>query len=346
MFLKNVWYIAAWSSEVPVEGIFKRKLLGEDVIFYRQSNGNVVGMADYCPHRFAPLSLGRHEGDNLRCMYHGLVFDGTGKCIEAPFSDCPPEKVRAKVYPTIERDRYIWIWMGDEIKADTDLIPSLKRMNDKNWHYIPRHLVYKCNFQLLMDNLLDASHLAFVHANSIGGGQYHAEQLPQLETFDWGVRVTKKFEDVPIPPFVKNIAKFKGNSDRWQIFDWRISGNQLIINSGQAPTGTGALEGNYVDEAFHFYSVQTITPETERSTHYFFMFAHSFSEDQVGIAVEIDQQFAVVLQEDRVMLEAQQANLEAFPDHSMAGIKSDRAVAKARMLLEERMKEEARENAA
>jgi len=345
LFLKNVWYIAAWSEEVPVTGIFKRKLLGEDVVFFRQTDGNIVGMADYCPHRYLPLSLGRHEGDNIRCMYHGLVFDGKGKCVEAPFSDTPPKKVCARVYPTVEQDRFVWIWMGDDSKADPDLIPSLKVMNDKSWHYIPRHLVYKCHVQLLMDNLLDASHLAFVHASTIGGGDYHAKQIPELETFDWGVRVTKKFENVPLPPFVKKVARFEGNTDRWQIFDWHIDGYQLILNSGQAPTGTGALEGNYVDEAFHFHSVQTLTPESENSTHYFFMFAHSFTDEQDRIAKEIDAQFAIVLKEDKVILEAQQAKLEEYPNHKMAGIKSDLAVSKARMLLEERMQKEARKSA-
>ncbi len=90
MFLRNVWYVAAWSHEVGAEGLFARKLLGEGVVFFRKADGSVVAMADHCPHRWAPLSLGRREGDALRCMYHGLLIDGSGACIDVPGSERIP----------------------------------------------------------------------------------------------------------------------------------------------------------------------------------------------------------------------------------------------------------------
>ena len=84
MFIRNTWYVAAWSHEVESEALFARVITGIPVLLYRESGGGVVALEDRCCHRGAPLSVGRREGDCVRCMYHGLKFDSTGTCVEAP----------------------------------------------------------------------------------------------------------------------------------------------------------------------------------------------------------------------------------------------------------------------
>src|SRR3954465_2660524 len=84
MFIKNTWYVAAWDKEVTTEGMFARTIIGVPVLMYRTSDGQVVALEGRCWHRGAPLSKGKREGDCVRCMYHGLKFDATGQCIEAP----------------------------------------------------------------------------------------------------------------------------------------------------------------------------------------------------------------------------------------------------------------------
>ena len=83
MFLRNTWYIAAWNRELGDKPMAVR-VLGEDIVLYRKSDGSAVALEDACPHRKLPLSMGRIKGDAIECGYHGLTFDGGGTCIEAP----------------------------------------------------------------------------------------------------------------------------------------------------------------------------------------------------------------------------------------------------------------------
>ena len=89
MFLKNRWYVACLSEELTDRPL-GRKILGEPVVLYRKADGTAAALEDRCCHRQAALSLGEIEGDNLRCGYHGLLFDGTGACIEVPSQKAIP----------------------------------------------------------------------------------------------------------------------------------------------------------------------------------------------------------------------------------------------------------------
>ena len=87
MFVRNCWYVIAWDHEVPQDGLFSRTVLGEAILLYRTASGEITALRDRCCHRLAPLSKGRKEGDCVRCGYHGLLFDATGRCIEIPGSE-------------------------------------------------------------------------------------------------------------------------------------------------------------------------------------------------------------------------------------------------------------------
>ena len=83
-YLLNAWYAAALSREVQGQGLFHRKILDTSILIYRKEDGTPVAMHDRCPHRFAPLHLGKRQGDDIVCIYHALRFDCTGKCTHNP----------------------------------------------------------------------------------------------------------------------------------------------------------------------------------------------------------------------------------------------------------------------
>ena len=99
MFLKNCWYVAAWDHELIDGRLLARTLLEQRVLLYKGDSGQVVALADRCCHRGVPLHLGRREGDCIRCMYHGLKFDATGKCVQIPGQEMVPARLGVRSYP-------------------------------------------------------------------------------------------------------------------------------------------------------------------------------------------------------------------------------------------------------
>jgi len=113
VFLRNCWYVAGWSHHFAADALVARTILGEPIVLYRKRDGGVVALEDRCCHRLAPLSRGRREGDDLRCMYHGLKFAPSGKCIEIPQQEIIPSTAVVRSYPSVEQDCWVWLWMGD-----------------------------------------------------------------------------------------------------------------------------------------------------------------------------------------------------------------------------------------
>ena len=150
------------------------RLLGEDLVAFRDSSSR-CGLVDHaCPHRGAPLVFARNEDNGLRCMYHGLKFDAAGKCVQIPGQENIPPKLGVRSYPVVERDRLIWIWMGDPAKAGPAKILDFPYLRDTGWRGHPGYLHYDANYLLIVDNLSDFSHLAFVHAKTLGGSEEYA----------------------------------------------------------------------------------------------------------------------------------------------------------------------------
>ena len=167
-FLRNSWYVAAWDREVS-RRLLARTLLNEPIVLYRKENGSAVALEDRCCHRQLPLSMGKVEGDALRCGYHGLLFNNSGTCIEIPGQASVPPQARVRTYPLEEKFGWVWIWMGDPARADPALIPNWWWAGHPQWAFSRPDMIHvKCNYQLVSDNVLDVTHLAYVHASSIG----------------------------------------------------------------------------------------------------------------------------------------------------------------------------------
>jgi phenylpropionate dioxygenase-like ring-hydroxylating dioxygenase large terminal subunit len=232
MFVRNCWYVAAWSSEVPDSGMTSLSIANEPVLIYRTSQGEVVVLEDRCCHRQAPLSLGRREADNIRCMYHGLKFEPSGRCIEIPGQATIPDRARVRRYPAVDRHSWVWVWMGDASLADPALIPAAVGLDDPAWTLRSGRIDYQANHMLIHDNLCDFSHIAYVHEKTFGlGDDRIAKTRPKISTLPRGIRVERWALNAPVPPYISAVTA----QDRWLRYDYLVPGILLMRTESHTP---------------------------------------------------------------------------------------------------------------
>ena len=196
MYVRNSWYMAGWARDFVADTPPAITLLDEPLVIYRQSDGRLTAMEDRCCHRLAPLSHGRVEGNDLRCLYHGLKFAPDGSCNEMPGHTAIPKAMKVRAFPVVERYSAAFIWMGDPAKLDESLIPPFVGVDDPGWYMAPGRMDYDVHYELIQDNLLDLSHIAWVHRNSFGGGnaasnKAWAEAELRVTALPRGVRVER-----------------------------------------------------------------------------------------------------------------------------------------------------------
>jgi phenylpropionate dioxygenase-like ring-hydroxylating dioxygenase large terminal subunit len=324
-FVRNCWYVAAWSHEVHDDKLFSRTLLGEPVLLYRTADGSPVALADRCCHRHAPLSVGRKEGDCVRCMYHGLKYNHLGRCVEVPGQSAIPAKLQLKCYPVAERGRWVFLWMGDPNKADPSLLPDVSALRHPDWRMKPGYMHYKASYLLIADNLLDFSHLSYVHESTLGGTQAIAEARPKIEKIRRGVRLTRRVDNTVPAPYHTEFGRFAGAVDRYWVYDFLIPGI-LLLDTGVTPSNGG----NADERPLTFRSCQALTPESEKSTHYFFMQAHSFALDDESVTESLYQSLIAAFTEDRQMIEAQQRTIDIGNANEMVILSFDVGLVKFR----------------
>ena len=267
--VKNRWYMAAFSKEITRDPI-ERTLLGKPVALYRKEDGKPVAMYGLCPHRYFPLAKGRVEGDALVCGYHGFTFDADGTCIRIPSQDAS-SKFCQPTYPIVERGPLCWIWMGDEEKRDDASIPPYEDfgLEQPGWRYSSENYFHlKGRTQLLVDNLMDLTHLPYVHHHIPGGEAMTKTPMEELER-PQSYQLIRKSK-VPFTPFHKMLfgpeGRFEGLSEFISVTDFY--GPEFIRTS--LPITTALESGEPVPEAHgELYILHGMTPETERSTHYF-----------------------------------------------------------------------------
>lgn len=339
MYLENAWYVAAWDHEVTRQHMLRRTLLDQPVVFYRTEDGRPIALEDRCCHRHAPLSRGRLIGDAVQCPYHGFTYDTTGACIAIPGQKAIPHEARVRSYPVVERYRWLWIWMGDPALADPSKIEDYHWIDDPAWRAGGERLDLKGNYILLVENLLDLSHLSFIHPTTLGTDKI-AETPMRCERLERGVRVTRWIMDSPPPPFFQKAGGFRPDQpvDRWQIIDWTPPAF-VRLDVGCAIAGTGAREGNR-SQGISMRNLNAITPETERTTHYFWAQAHDFKIDRKWMTDLLYQNVHTAFLEDLDIIEAQQKNIDTRPDAPRVDMNHDTGGITARRMLERFIAEE------
>jgi vanillate O-demethylase monooxygenase subunit len=322
-FLMNCWYVAAWDHELIDGKLLARTLLDKPIVLYKGDGGKAVALDDRCCHRGAKLSEGRLEGDCVRCMYHGLKFDATGKCVQIPGQDNIPPKLGVRSYPVLERDHLVWIWMGDPAQADPSMILDCRYMRDAGWRGHPGYLHYDANYLLIVDNLSDFAHLAFVHAKTLGGSEEYAfkSKPAAIERLDDGFRVERWHMNAPPPPFHKKVVRDAGPVDRRNIARMHVPGI-FFMETLFSPAGSGAEQGNFAG-AKHYRNCQFFTPETARSTHFFWDYLHDYELQDPNIALSLYHSMVAGFMEDKTIIEGQQKTLEADASFEMHPIAAD-----------------------
>ena len=330
MFVRNCWYVIAWDHEIEADALFSRTVINEPILVYRLADGGIVAMEDRCCHRLAPLSAGRRVGDDVRCGYHGLRFDPGGRCVEIPGADRVPPQARVKTYPVAVKNKWVFVWMGAPDKADRALLPDNFSCDHPEWRNKPGYLHYDTDYRLICDNLLDFSHLSYVHEKTLGGSAAIAQARADIEAIPRGIRVTRRVHDVPAPPFYQRFRNFDTHLDRWFIYDFVLPGT-LLMHSGGRPVADAEDD---MRNAVRLHSCQTLTPETATSTHYFFQQSHRAGEGDERIVQSIYDSLVGAFNEDRDMISAQARNIARDSHAKMMPLAMDSALLQFRRLIE------------
>ncbi len=338
MFVRNAWYAAIWTRDLGAEPV-ARVFLGEKVVLFRGTGGRAAALEDRCCHRAAPLSRGTVEGDGLRCGYHGLKFDAAGQCIEVPIQTQVPPGARVRAYPVHEKWNMVWVWMGDPAGADAALIPELPWLDSPDWAATPGYIRIEANTQLLIDNLLDFTHVSYVHLRTIAGDPREARIPTRTERLPDGIRTGRWMIDMDPPPLFAKAGGFNGRVDRWQFATWKPP-SIVYIDVGCARHGSGAPEGDR-SQGISIWSSHLVTPETETSCHYNFGFARNFSLDDAAMSRLLFEGSRDTFLEDKVMLEAQQRNLRGGDLDGLIDVATDAAQLQVRRILDDMIRAEA-----
>ena len=347
MFLKNIWYIAGWSDEFPAGTPHTRTIIDSDIVLYRKTDKSLVAFQRRCPHRWAPLDMGRIEGDDLRCMYHGLKFNADGACVAIPGQQKIPANLRLQSYPLVERHRFVWIWLGAQDLADPDLIPDLDMLDAPDFRVRHGQIDYAADQALICDNLLDLSHVNFVHERTLGqavsgqdrptfvGGESARPIERGVEIASWACGAASRTITEPEGP---------AETDRWGVTKFLVPG--IFISrlsaypAGAAATFSGGPPDDRLSPLSDSFSVQAITPITAARSRYFYSMLHRSSDIDDKGAQRIWQVVQEAFFEDLRMIEAQQKIVDKDPGGRMAVIASDKGLVLYRRLTARLLKEE------
>jgi phenylpropionate dioxygenase-like ring-hydroxylating dioxygenase large terminal subunit len=335
--VRNGWYVAGFVEELG-RTLLARTILGQPVVMYRKEDGTAVAVGGRCPHRHFPLGKSCLRGDTIECGYHGITFGPDGQCVKVPSQAHVPRTYRIPAYPLAEHGIWAWIWMGEADKADPALLPDLEEIGATGQGMILRpfyteHVAGR--YQLLNDNLLDLSHLGYLHAGSIGTAD-NASAPEELTREKRVLRSRRTIVDALPPPVVH---QFHGTDidriDRIVGMDFHLPGFHAGIGDMQISHSNPTRPGEVLNRSRVFHAV---TPETPTTCHYFFAMSAQREED-------LDRMLSYlrpVIAEDKFATEEIEKMLAIIgenPDELL--IKSDRNAVEGRRMLQALMDEEA-----
>ncbi|WP_269506980.1 aromatic ring-hydroxylating dioxygenase subunit alpha [Burkholderia sp. IMCC1007] len=343
-YLLNTWYMAAWDSELEKGALLARRLLDQPVVMFRDAANVPHALYDRCPHRFAPLSCGRLLADKgaVQCGYHGLEFDGAGQCVHNPHGDGRiPAAATVRSYPLVERYSVLWIWMGDPARADPASIPDFSCMDPERWYVGKAYLRPRANYRLEVDNILDLSHIEFLHPDSLGSDSVkHAQTEVRQDGADvWSLRFIRN-EVLPDAACDQFGVPRGLHVDRWLDVRWSAPSNLLLLG-GATPAGRPRSES----VGLLFNNPHLFTPETQSTSHYWFSMCVPKDGGARGeqIAASVVESFAATFdREDTPMLERQQASIgkQDFWSLKPVLLVGDAAAVRVRRLLDKQIEAE------
>ncbi len=335
-FLQNTWYMFGHAHEVTTDSFLNRTIADVDLLVYRKTDGTLAALHDLCPHRFVPLHKGKQIGDAIQCGYHGLEFGSDGQCVKHPVTGAQiPKTACVQSYPVVERDTLIWVWPGNADRADASLIPDYSFLTQPDRRNVGGYLHTLANYQLSSDNLLDLSHVQFVHSSM------QASEAFERSTF----RVEQEGEEITTyltlpnglpPPLYRTMLDPGTPLDITFEMRWNLPSCIRLRM-------TGTAVGKPEEQLFQTMSAHVVSPETASTSHYFYINSRTTDLDNPEADATIrNWQEQGFTQEDKPMLEAQQRYIGDRDLMSLnpAGLKTDAGAVRARRILAERIANE------
>lgn len=331
-YLKKAWYVAAISSEVKDEGLFHRKILGKSVLIYRLADGSAVALHDRCPHRFAPLHLGKRVGDEVSCAYHALRFNAQGTCTHNPHGNGNiPKAAHVDTFSLIEKYGFIWIWM-DRSEADPALLPDFSPLDEGHPNAVAQtHMYLHANYELIIDNVMDLSHIDHVHGEIITTRGKLSPIVPRVRSTASNISARWEWSQTPAL-LIFNSFLLRPEDEAQHYFDitWSAPANiQLSVGAVQ--------DGKGFDQGISQYDLHTCTPEDEFHTHYYFATRRNHIVDDAEYnEMKIKAMHRAFEDEDGPLITAVQAEMgdARFFDMNPVLMSNDVAPVKVRRLLQ------------
>jgi phenylpropionate dioxygenase-like ring-hydroxylating dioxygenase large terminal subunit len=337
MFVRNAWYVAAACAEIADKPL-ARTLLNEPVVLFKNGRGEICALEDRCCHRGAPLSLGHATEAGIQCGYHGMEFDRDGVCIAIPGQNIIPKRARVRSYPVVTKGDYVWIWMGQADRADPAQIVDYPPDGQTDWPRGNDMLHLKASYVMVLENLMDLSHLSYLHTSSIGSSEADsANATMEVQRTPDGMRYLRVMRDADAPPNWLKRYKTGTKVDRWSDFEYvapsvikQFSGG---VNAGQYDAGV--REGGHLIRTLH-----AVTPETDTSCFYFYCKADGYARLDPSGKVPSIAATTEVFKEDAFMLEQQQLRLNDFDTDQLIDINTDVARVHMTRALKERLRQD------
>ncbi|MEP5728200.1 MAG: aromatic ring-hydroxylating dioxygenase subunit alpha [Sulfitobacter sp.] len=312
-YIRNTWYVAGRSEDFD-RSLTAMVMLEDEIVIFRDTKGKAIALEDACPHRKLPLSKGTVEGDHVVCGYHGLTFDCTGECVVAPTQlDNPPRRAAVKSYPTEDRWGFLWLWMGHPDKANPELIIDIPEFDNSTWGKTPKGAMsMKAHYLYIIDNLLDPSHVAWVHLTSFAGAGTDNRPL-DLEETENGVIVSRWVLDEAPPPYYKDMLPFGATCDRKQHYECQLPATALNM-SVYTPTGEGGADKPLSENAFINVSYNFITPIDADTTMYFWFQHRNMHASDTALSERMFEGAKMAFLEDKDVLEHVQIGMAKRKD--------------------------------
>jgi vanillate O-demethylase monooxygenase subunit len=329
MYPRDFWYVMCESREVGDKPL-ARVVLEQPMVCYRTQAGEAVVLEDFCPHRGMPLSMGKVEGDDLRCGYHGMLVDRHGNCKAMPGQPRIHRLKGSQGFPAVEKFGFVWVWTGDPALAHESKLPPLPWGEGTGWTFGGGVYHIPCNYQYLIDNLMDLTHETYVHPHSIGQSEID-EAKPEVSVKGDEVFVQRWMQGITPPPFWANMIHTTAPCDRWQICHF-VPPSHVLIDVGVALAGTGAREGDR-SQGITGLVVDLITPETATSCWYYWGMARNFDIEDEQLTRNLIKNQGAVFAEDELVLQAQQRNLLRHPERRLVNLDIDRGGSHVRRII-------------
>ena len=236
--MRRYWVPALLASEIaePDGPQVRVQLLGEKLLAFRDTDGKARLISEFCSHRGVSLYFGRNEENGIRCAYHGVKFDGDGKCVDVPSSQQACARMHITAYPCVERGGIVWTYMGPEDKKPAP--PELEWCTLPESHVFVSKRLQFSNYLQAMEGGIDTSHVSFVHSQEVDSDPMH-QGVKALDYIKADGNVVFDIEKTTFGLTLFGRRNGEPDSFYWRVTQWLFPWFTLI-----PPFGVHSLAGH------------------------------------------------------------------------------------------------------